>query len=140
MIKVFGLVEQNPDGGSRIRSLIEHGYTRVLTDGQVKEAIILVEDYPIFLNEHLTTDSAFEYAVDLGLQEHRNLNLTEKVTALDKAGFLFPAMTAGNMICVFDLIEHNDGGQQRLNRLVEEQCVIGLDQQQMDAAINILND
>lgn len=44
MIAVFDLVEQNPDGESRIRRLIEEDCTIKLTPRQIEEAIELLND------------------------------------------------------------------------------------------------
>lgn len=140
MIDVFDLVEKAPDAQYRISMLIEKGYARDVTEEQIKEAIELVDDYPEFLYGKLTQEAVFLYLADYRSKQLGKRYLTERVIALNKAGFLYPDLTGGNMICVFDLIEHNDDGKTRINRLIEEKCVIELNQQQIDKAIELLND
>lgn len=88
----------------------------------------------------MTPEAKFLYLVDHRSKQLGRRYLTERVIALNKAGFLYPDLTGGNMICVFDLIEHNGNGEARLNRLIEEKCVIELNQQQIEEAIMLLND
>jgi len=140
MIDVFDLVEQAPDGKSRINILSEKGYARDVTKEQIDEAIVLVEDYPEFLYGQLPKDAILQYLADFQLQQLGKRNLTERVIGLNDAGFLDPTLDASAMICVFDLIEHNDDGDARINRLIEEKCVIELNQQQIEEAIGLLND
>ncbi|MBB6108704.1 hypothetical protein SAMN05421821_10261 [Mucilaginibacter lappiensis] len=140
MIDIFDLVEKAPDGKSRINILIEKGYARDVTEQQINEAIELVEDYPEFLYGHLTKEAKFLYLLNYRAEQLDKRNLTERVIGLNDAGFLDPTLNASAMICVFDLIEHNDDGKERINRLIEEKCVIGLNQQQIEIAIKLLND
>lgn len=140
MIHVFDLVEQAPDGESRISTLIEKGYTRDLNEQHIKGAIELVNDYPEFINGYLSNDAILRYLADYQLQKLGKRSLTERVIGLNNAGFLDPTLTAGAMICVFDLIEHNDNGEERINRLIEEKCTGELTQEQIDKAIELLND
>ena len=79
-----------------------------------------------------------QYLADHQLQQLGKRNLTERVIGLNDAGFLDPTLNASAMICVFDLIEHNDDGEARINRLIEEKCVIELSQQQIEEAIVLL--
>lgn len=140
MIDVFYLVEQSPDGKSRIDALIEKGYTRDLTKQQIDEAIVLVEDYPEFINGRLPKDFILQYLADFQLKQLGKKSLTERVNGLNDKGFLDPTLNASAMICVFDLIEQNDDGETRINRLIEEKCVLELNQGQIEEAIVILND
>ncbi|RKR82860.1 hypothetical protein BDD43_3051 [Mucilaginibacter gracilis] len=140
MIDVFDLVEKAPDGKSRIENLKEKGYLKDVTEQHIDEAIVLVEDYPDFLYGELPKDAILQYLADYQLQQLGKKSLTERVSGLNDAGFLDPTLDASAMICVFDLIEHNDNGESRLNRLIEEKCVIELNQHQIGDAILILND
>ena len=81
-----------------------------------------------------------QYLAEYQLQQLGKRNLTERVIGLNDAGFLDPTLNASAMICVFDLIEHNDNGKERINRLIEEKCTSDLTQEQIDKAIELLND
>lgn len=67
-------------------------------------------------------------------------SLSEKILGMFVTGFLDPGLNAGNMIAVFDIVEHNTDGKSRLKRLMEEQCTIALTPEQIDEAVEILND
>lgn len=67
-------------------------------------------------------------------------SLSEKILGMFVAGFLDPGLSAGNMIAVFDIVEHNPDGKSRLNRLMEEQCTIELSPEQIDQAVDLLSD
>jgi len=125
MIRVFGLIEDNDDGSTRIHRLIEEKCTIQLSQDQIEEAIGLLSDYP----EQISKKSK------LGKR-----HLTEKVIGLDNAGFLNPTLTADQMICVFDLIEHNPNGNARILRLIEEECTKVLTDQEMKEATQLLED
>lgn len=49
-------------------------------------------------------------------------SLSEKVLEMYVAGYLAEDLTVGNMITVFDIVEHNIDGKTRLKRLIEEKC------------------
>ncbi|MFA6152002.1 MAG: hypothetical protein WC716_11820 [Chitinophagaceae bacterium] len=72
------------------------------------------------------------------LDEKRPLSV--KVLGMFVAVFLDPTLNGGNMIMVFDIVEHNPDGRSRLQRLIEEKCTIELTPQQMEEAIELLND
>jgi hypothetical protein len=74
----------------------------------------------------------------LPVEEKRALSV--KVLGMFVAGFLDPTLDGGNMIMVFDIVEHNPDGKTRLTRLIEEKCTIELSQQQMEEAIELLSD
>lgn len=67
-------------------------------------------------------------------------SLTEKVLCLFIKKFLNPNPDAGEMITVFDLIEHNPDGRTRIERLIEEDCVRKLTEQEIEEAIELLED
>lgn len=66
--------------------------------------------------------------------------LSVKVLGMFVAGFLDPELNGGNMIMVFDIVEHNPDGKTRLSRLMEEDCTIKLSEEQQLQAIELLND
>lgn len=67
-------------------------------------------------------------------------SLTEKVLCMYVGRYLEPTLTAGEMITVFDLIEHNDDGRSRLKRLIEEKCTRELNAEEMEEAAKLLED
>lgn len=67
-------------------------------------------------------------------------SLVEKVLSIYVNGFLAPGLGAGEMICIFDLVEQNLDGKTRLRRLIEEQCTIELTEQQIKEAKELLED
>lgn len=141
MISVFELVEQNPDGKTRIGSLIKGKYTTDLTKGQIGEAIEYLSDFPKTNDIYFKKNILLQHLSRFNQKKRRKRQLNEKVTALAQAGYLNPTLTAGEMICVFDLIEHNEDGKGRIYRLIEEDCTTGkLSELQIEQAIEFLND
>ena len=67
-------------------------------------------------------------------------SVTEKVLSMYVAGLLDPKLDGGNMIAVFDIVEHNSDGVSRLRRLVEEGCTVNLDLKQIEEATELLSD
>lgn len=73
-------------------------------------------------------------------------NIVEKkpfsvmVSGMLLAGFLDKNLNKGNMVTVFDIVEHNPDGASRLRRLIEENCTINLTPEQIEDAIELLND
>ncbi|MBB2148928.1 hypothetical protein [Pedobacter gandavensis] len=67
-------------------------------------------------------------------------SLTERVLNVYVAGFLAPTITTGHIITVFDLVEHNPDGKSRLQRLIEEKLTKELTSQEIEAAIELLED
>lgn len=67
-------------------------------------------------------------------------SLTERVLNVYVAGFLDPTMTASHVITVFDLVEHNPDGKSRLQRLMEEKLTKELTPQEIEEAIELLED
>lgn len=140
MIRVFDLVEHNEDGISRLNSLAQENFIIGLTEQQRGEALDYLSDYPEHLNGKFKKDILLRYLADYQLEQLGKRHLTQKVTALNDAGFLHPTLTAGAMICVFDLIEHNEDGEARLRRLIEEECTGNLTKLQIEEAVEMLND
>lgn len=72
------------------------------------------------------------------LQEKQSLSV--KVLKMYVAGFLDPNMTTSHVITVFDIVEHNNDGKSRLQRLIEEELTIKLTAQQVTEATQLLED
>lgn len=140
MIRVFELVEYNLNGTNRLKSLIKEDYVIDLTKQQTEEAIELLSDYPTITNHQFSKGILTQYLSDFHKEQFGKRYLTERVIKLNEAGFLHPTLTAGAMICVFDLIEQNFDAEKRLQRLIQEECTIELNELQIQRAIEFLND
>jgi hypothetical protein len=140
MIRVFDLIEQNHDGKARINSLMENGCTHELTGEQVEEAITYLNDFPEPNDRHQSGLMLIQHLEGFQQKQHGKKSLTARVTALKESGFLNPSLTGSEMICVFDLIEHNKNGKARIRRLMDEECTSELNEQQIEQAVVILED
>ncbi|WP_121812985.1 hypothetical protein [Mucilaginibacter kameinonensis] len=141
MINVFKLVEQNPDGKTRLDSLLNGKYTTDLTKGQIEQAIEYLSDFAESNHIYIKKNFLLQLLSNFYQKQREKNQLNERVTALAEAGYLNPTLTAGEMICVFDLIEHNQDGKDRIRRLIEEDCTTGkLSELQIQQAIELLND
>ena len=67
-------------------------------------------------------------------------SLSEKILSLYVAGYLDNDLTGGNMIAVFDIVEHNPDGKTRLKRLIEEECMRKLSEEEIEDACKLLED